>query len=119
MNWLIIAVFFVLVLVAISTYAVLFIFIHGSSPAQRMNMLKNLRRVVKTALTWGFAKASVRRFVNHYRLVMFPQPQAMMGCAAPDAQVVTLNGEVKGLVSDFIQKMPTGMPLVLNMGSYT
>lgn len=44
---------------------------------------------------------------------------AQFGKNALDGEVITLSGEKKSLLNDYIKKMPSGMPLVLNMGSYT
>lgn len=44
---------------------------------------------------------------------------ARVGRPAPDAHIVSLSGESKNLVKDYIKRMPRGMPLVLNIGSYS
>ena len=68
--------------------------------------------------SFGFIRASFRRFVADYKLLLFPQPIAAVGQPAPVAKLVKLDGSVV-MLSDFIDKCPSGMPLILNMGSYT
>lgn len=106
-------------------YIFVFIFTHGSSPGKNERQDKYINEtcapsgLLKTVLTWGYAKASFRRFYNVYRLKLFPQPQASLGKLAPDAKVISLSGKVQYLFSDYISKVPQGMPIILNMGSYT
>ena len=75
--------------------------------------------LLKTVLTWGYAKASFRRFCFVYKNKLFSQPQAQIGSQALDAKVVNLSGEIQYLLRDFISTVPLGVPLILNMGSYT
>lgn len=112
-------------LLSILLYIYFFIFLSGSSPGKNAAQDKFINEtcapsgLLKTVLTWGYAKASFRRFYNHYRLLLFPQPIVSLGKAAADAKVVMLDGKIAFLKSDFISKMAQGMPLILNMGSYT
>jgi len=103
-----------------------FIFLSGSSPGKNKGQddfidktCTGEKGLVKTVLTWGYAKATWRRFINRYKLVIFPQPQAMLGKAAPDAKLATLDGKEQFLLRDHVEKMAPGMPLILNMGSFT
>lgn len=69
---------------------------------------------------FGFVKASFRRFFTDMKLFFFPQPQAELGKLAPDCELINIHsGKVLSLLDDYIKKMPSGMPLILNMGSYT
>lgn len=73
---------------------------------------------IKTVFTFGYFKRSFKRFCQYYRLKLFPQPRAEVGKRAPDATVVTLDGEKRSLLKDFL--LDAGdMPVILNMGSYT
>jgi hypothetical protein len=73
-----------------------------------------------TVFTFGYLKRTWKRFLQHYRLKLFPQPTATLNKPAPDAAVVTLSGEKRSLLKDFIQEtQKMNMPLILNMGSYT
>ena len=73
-----------------------------------------------TLASWGFFKASFRRFINEIKLFIFPQPQATQGQKAPDCRLVDVKtGGELWLLRDFVDKCPSGVPLVLNMGSYT
>ena len=78
------------VVVVASAYIFGFIFIHGSIPGANKNQDKFIDEtcapsgLLKTVLTWGYTKASFRRFYIHYRLLFFPQQQAKVGKKAPD-----------------------------------
>ena len=76
-------------------------------------------KFIKSIFTIGYIKASIRRFIADYKLLIFPQPQAELGKFAPDCNLVNLNGQSLSLLEDYIKKCPKGMPLILNMGSYT
>jgi hypothetical protein len=118
----------VVALTLVPLYIFLFIFIHGSVPGAAGNKNQDAfvdetccptRGLLKTVITWGYVKATWRRFVQHYRLIIFPQPQAKLGTKAPDAQLFRLDGSTCSLLQDFVAKMEPGMPLILNMGSFT
>ena len=103
-----------------------FIFIHGSSPGKDKGQDDFIDKtcapsgLLKTVLTWGYFKASFRRFLQFYRLCLFPQPQAKLGKPAVDAVLIDLvSNSEKSLLRDYVMNMPSGMPLILNMGSYT
>lgn len=66
----------------------------------------------------GFFKASFREFLRYYRVTMGLVPSVKLGQCALDAALVTLDGKPINL-SDYIKAMPSNVPLVLNMGSYT
>lgn len=108
-----------------SLYVFGFIFIHGSAPGKNANQDSFIHETCaptglwKTVFTWGYTKASFRRFIQYYKLVLFPQPVAKQGCLAPDAVLITLAGTECSLLQDYVSKMPSGMPLILNMGSFT
>lgn len=70
--------------------------------------------------TFGFFKASLRRFLNDMRLTIFPEPQAILGQPAPDSRLVDIStGRELSFLRDFVESCPPGVPLVMNMGSYT
>lgn len=112
---------------AVAVYIFLFIFLHGSIPGGKGNQKQDKfidetcspSGLLKTVITWGYAKATWRRFAQYYRLILFPQPQAKMGAKAPDAKLVRLDGTNCNLLEDYVAKMEPGMPLILNMGSFT
>ena len=111
-----------IVILAVFLHVFLFIFTHGSSPGKdkaQNNFIDATcapSGLLKTVLTFGYAKASYRRCYNYYRL-MFKQ-KAKLGQAAPDCKVVDLNGNNQ-LLSKYINAVPKGMPLIINSGSYT
>jgi hypothetical protein len=124
-----------------------FIFIHGSTPGDKLlprpatflfilyifttfigsdtaqnnfiDRVGNPTGLLKTVLTYGYFKASFRRFIQHYKLFFSRKPIAKLGQKAPDAEIVSLDGTVLSLQRDFISKMAKDVPLILNMGSYT
>lgn len=112
-------------LVLLGFYIFIFIFTHGSSPGKNEGQDNFINEtcapsgLLKTVLTWGYVKASFRRFCFVYKNKLFSQPQAQIGSQALDARVVNLSGETQYLVRDFISTVPLGVPLILNMGSYT
>lgn len=75
--------------------------------------------ILVTVLTWGYAKATWRRFRVDLAAWWRSETKATVGCKAPDAKLVSLDGRELSLSADFVSKMPPGMPLVLNMGSMT
>lgn len=108
-------------------YVFAFIFISGSAPGKLGNSAQDKfidqtcngkSGLLPTVLTLGYCKATVRRFVASWKLLVWPQPQAMVGKPAPDAALVTLDGRQVQL-SEYLSAVPPGMPLVLNMGSFT
>ncbi len=106
-------------------YSWQFIFLHGSSPSGKAYDLF-VKKVcssgdvdfLKTILTFGYYKKSFSRMIWYYRLKFFPVPTATLGESAPDAKIVTLDGQVKSLLKDYIN-VNSDIPLILNMGSYT
>ncbi len=73
----------------------------------------------KTLLSWGYFKRSFKTFVRFYKLALFPVEFALLGKPSPDAKLIGLDGKEKSLLADYIKKCPAGIPLILNMGSYT
>jgi len=69
--------------------------------------------------SFGYWKASLRRFIADYKLLLFPQPQAVAGACVVDCQLVDLQGNELSLLRDIVEKCPPGVPLILNMGSYS
>lgn len=110
-----------------ATYVFGFIFIHGAMPGANkaqdefINATCAPSGLWRTVLTWGYTKATVRRFLRFYATLLFPQPQACLGKLAPDAALVPLSDPtaVLSLKRDYVDVMAPGMPLVLNMGSLT
>jgi hypothetical protein len=114
----------VVIPLVVFVYVAGFMFIQGSVPKGRkhdkwINDTCAPEGLLKSVLTWGYLKASFKKFRDFYRLRLFPQPTATTGKPAVDATVVDMNGKEKSLLNDYILKMPKGMPLILNMGSYT
>ena len=85
--------------VCTAAYIFGFIFIHGSIPGANKKQDEFIDKtcapsgLLKTVLTWGYTKATWRRFLTHYKGVLFPQPQAKLGQRAPDAVLITLDGQ--------------------------
>ena len=77
------------------------------------------KKFINSVFTIGYVKASIRRFFTDRKMLFSSQPVAEKGKVAPDAKLIDLNGNELSLLKDYIAKMPKGMPLVLNMGSYT
>jgi hypothetical protein len=104
-----------------------FIFFHGSLPGKDRNQDAFIDKtcsdssygLVKSVLTWGYFKASFRRFREYYKLFFTSVPVATLGMKAVDARLVDLDGKELLLINDFISKVPSHIPLILNMGSYT
>lgn len=76
-------------------------------------------KFINSVLTYGYIKASIRRFCNDWRVALSCPPRVSLGSRAVDCKLVDINGKPLSLLRDYIEKMPRGMPLVLNMGSYT
>lgn len=70
-------------------------------------------------LSFGYWKASLRRFVADHKRFFMPQPEALLGGRAVDCQLVDLEGKNLSLLQDIIGQCPPGVPLILNMGSYS
>jgi len=112
---------------ALIFYIWAFVFLHGSSPGtdSKNDAFINktcspTKGIFATVWTWGYFLNGWRRFSQFYRLVFFPRPMAKLGKRAVDATVYTVkDGEEKSLLRDYVDKMPKGMPLILNIGSYT
>ena len=116
----------VLIALFLFLHIFLFIFTHGSSPGKDKGQDKFIDMtcapsgLLKTVLTWGYFKATWRRWQIHHRLMFFPEKKAMLGKIAPDCKVIDINNcNEKSLLKDYINITPKGMPLILNMGSIT
>lgn len=103
-----------------------YIFLGGSKPGANIEQDQFIKKtcnpnegLLKSVLTWGYAKASYRRFRVDLSTYMMREPIAKVGNAAPDAALVSIDGKEMRLLRDFVDKMPKGMPLVLNFGSFT
>lgn len=110
--------------VLLCLYVVAFMFLHGDGPKgtkhdKWINTVCAPEGIFETVKSWGYVKASWTRFYNVYRLKLFPQDSAEVGKRAPEAKLISLEGKELSLLRDYVQKVPKGMPLVLNMGSYT
>jgi hypothetical protein len=120
------AVLFIVVVVAVLIYALMYMFLMGSSPGDNpaldafiqstLSSKSDKNGFMKSVFTFGYMKASLRRFWAAHR-VYFSMTVAEKGKTAPDALVVTIRGEEKSLRGEYIKK--TSVPLILNMGSYT
>lgn len=109
-------------------YIAAFMFVGGSSEGPGPNKGQNdfinqvccpRTGIFATTYNFGYLKASFRRFCNYYRVMFFGIRVAAKGKPAPDAELLSLDGKPLSLLRDYISRMPQGMPLVLNMGSYT
>lgn len=109
-------------------YGLGYMFLMGSSPGEHPALDAFIKSTLSTGdgkgrgmldsvLTFGYVKATFRRFYATYR-AYFTMTIAQEGKQAPDAAVVTLSGELKTLHAIF-QSVPSGHPIVLNCGSYT
>jgi hypothetical protein len=118
------------IVVAIATacvpYAVLTHVFRSGSPADgdpehnRWIMSKiGGENFLNSLYSFGYWKASWRRFVGDYKLILFPQPQAVLGSQAVDCQLVDLEGKEHSLLQDFINNSPPDVPVILNFGSYS
>lgn len=113
-----------LAFLALNLYIFAFMFIHGTGPSgskndEWINKVCAPNGLFETVLTWGYYKASFRRFYNHYRLQLFPVPTAAEGKKAIPAKLIGLDGKELSLIEDYVQTTPPGVPLILNMGSFT
>lgn len=102
-----------------------YIFLSGSTPGKNKNQDKFIDDVcaptglLKTVLTWGYFKATVRRFIHDSYALIYRVPTAKLGGPALDAKLIALDGSSRRLFADYIHKQPAGVPLILNMGSFT
>lgn len=103
-----------------------YIFIAGSKPGANPDQDKFINKtctpnkgILTTVLTWGYFKASWRRFRVDMFALLTGEPKARAGKKAVDASLISLDGKELCLLEDYVEKMPKGMPLVLNMGSLT
>lgn len=101
-----------------------YIFISGSKPGTNKLQDDFIKQVcnpndslLNSVLTIGYAKASWRRFYTD--VISLNEPKAKIGLSAPDACLVNLAGKKLSLVNDYINKLPSNVPLVLNFGSFT
>jgi hypothetical protein len=112
--------------VGFGLYVFGYIFHAGSTPGKNAAQDKFIgdtcnpkEGILVTVLTWGYTKATWRRFRVDFAAWFWREPKAKLGHLAPDAALVDLDGKELSLLADFVNKMPKGMPLVLNMGSMT
>jgi hypothetical protein len=114
--------------VALFIYAALFMIIHKSKPRDPVKQRNHSKWVstvcapegiINTVYSWGYVRASFTRCWNYYKVRIWPVPFALEGQKAPDAKLVDLHGNPKSLLHDYIQAMPAGKPIILNMGSYS
>jgi len=115
----------IIILVLCLLYIYGFIFMHGSSSGKNkyqdnfIHTTCGRNGILPTILTWGYMKATWRRFFIFYKLILFPQPQAKYGGKAIDSKLVSMEGKSLSLLNDYILKLPKEKPLILNMGSFT
>jgi len=116
--------FAILVLLHIWT----FIFTHESVPkggknqqthdfVYKVSSPNGFIHFISTTFTWGYFKASFKRFCIYYSQKLFPRPRAVHGKQAPEIKLVKMDKEVISL-SDYISKCGD-LPLVPNFGSYS
>jgi len=104
-----------------------FPFLVGSSPDVDPKYAEFVMRVcgyqnggfLWTLCSWHYFTWSLRQMLQHHYLQLFPGTIAAPGQQAPDAEIVTLTGQAKSLLKDYIQALPADVPMVLNFGSYT
>ena len=101
-----------------------YIFLSGSTPGANPEQDKFINQacgpegaLLRSVLTWGYAKASWRRFRVDLMARLKGEPKANAGSMAPDATLVSLDGKELGLLHSFVNPMQKGVPLVLNFGS--
>jgi len=110
-------------------YVLMYMFLMDSSPGAEGNAALDAfiksslgeqrpGGMLSTVLTFGYVKATIRRCIAAYKAWLF-MDIAEEGELCPDAAIVTLEGKEQALLADYVSEMPPGMPLVLNMGSYT
>lgn len=81
---------------------------------------KGVKQFIRTLFSFGYFRKSFARFLRYYRLKIFPVSRAEAGEKAPDATLVTLDGQTRSLLKDYIlDPRFNDIPLILNMGSYT
>jgi hypothetical protein len=118
----------VAVSVGLFLYGLGYMFLMGSSPGDHPALDSFIKSTLSSGsgkssgmmdsiLTFGYVKATFRRFFATYR-AYFTMDIAQLGKKAPDATVSTLCGESRTLHSIF-QSVAKGTPIVLNCGSYT
>jgi hypothetical protein len=115
-----------LITVALFFYVLSLIITNGSSPqgktydkfVQDICNPKGRFSFLRTVLTYGYLKRTTKLCLRHWHMKLFPQPTAELGKPCPDAALVTLNGEARSLLRDYVQK-ESHIPLILNFGSYT
>lgn len=76
-------------------------------------------RFFESVMTTGYVRASWRRFLTDYGTWLSGVVQAAEAKPAVDCSLVDLNGSPKMLLKDYVDKLPKGMPIILNFGSYT
>jgi hypothetical protein len=111
--------------IALFLYGLGFMFLMGSSPGHhpaldafiKSTLGSGESTMLSSVLTFGYVKASFRRFFATYRAyaTVFIAEE---GKRAPSARVVKLDG-VNTNLSTIFEALPVDMPIVLNMGSYT
>jgi len=112
------------IFVALVLYILLYMFLMGSSAGKNAALDAFISNtlgdggMLPTVLTYGYVKATVRRFLAAYR-AWLTMTIAEEGGDVLDASVITLQGQEKSLLADYVACMPTDMPLIMNMGSYT
>ena len=113
-------------LLALFLYGLFYMFLMGSSPGDHPALDSFIQSTLgkgghsdflNSVLTWGYVKATFRRFFATY-WAYATTTQARLGRRAPDARVVSLDGQVTRL-HDVLAEAPRGVPVVLSMGSYT
>ena len=115
----------ILAAAALLVYIFLFIFLSGShaTGAEYDKFIMDIcspsgsSSFFKTVLTFGYFKRSFKNFYTYYKVLLFPVPTATLGGPCPDAKLVALDGTATRL-QDYIDST-RGIPLILNMGSYT
>ena len=114
-----------LILLVLIFYIFAFIFVSGSSPSGKpydsfvdKTCSPSQTAFFKTVFTWGYFKASYRRFHNFYKLKILRRPQASLGSKCPcDINLIRLDGSTKSLGAYLLEA--GDCPVVLNFGSYT
>jgi len=104
-----------------------YIFIYGSSPGKEKGLDEFIhttctpgKGLLPTVLTMGYVRAAWRRWRTGWsNYVVGTHNVAKLSSKAPDAKLVSLQGKQLNLVSDFVLKAGKGVPLIINLGSYT
>lgn len=85
-------------------------------PVMTLLRLASVRRFPKSILSWGYFQQSARHWMRAQYLRCLPEPIAIVGQAAPDGEVVSLDGHAVMLKQ--LLTTTAGKPVILNFGTF-